>query len=132
MISSLPFSSLSAEQRAQAAALFLDGLFGSLPEEYAYEIDAASGQLSGQRQQIGMMDRPGKGRGSHKAVVRVISSNLPRFDQVTARNFVRALGLANMKGPEQWTTPSKPTDELTVAFAAEEVTPWKLSMSDLK
>lgn len=45
----VPFSSLSPEQNAQAARMFLDHLFGSRPEEYVYEIRAATGEITGRR-----------------------------------------------------------------------------------
>jgi len=43
------FSSLSSTQAAQAAAIFHDDVFGVDPALYAYEVDAATGALSGQR-----------------------------------------------------------------------------------
>ena len=48
----LPFSSLSPQQQAQAARIFQDAAFGSDPAAYAYELEAATGQLSGQRCQV--------------------------------------------------------------------------------
>jgi hypothetical protein len=48
----LPFSLLPSPQQTQAAALFRDDVFGSLPENYLYEVDAAKGLLTGQRSRV--------------------------------------------------------------------------------
>ena len=47
--STILFSSLTPLQKAEAASLFVDVYFGTLPQDYSYEVDAASGQLTGQR-----------------------------------------------------------------------------------
>ena len=53
----LPLSSLSPHQQAQAARIFQDAAFGSDPAAYAYELEAATGQLSGQRSQMGLVEK---------------------------------------------------------------------------
>ena len=46
---SLPFAALTQLQQAQATRIFQDASFGTDPNSYAYELEAATGQLSGQR-----------------------------------------------------------------------------------
>jgi len=48
----LPFASLSPAQQARVVRIFQDALFGSDPAAYSYELEAATGQLSGQRCQV--------------------------------------------------------------------------------
>jgi hypothetical protein len=43
-----PFASLTPTQQAQAARIFQDGIFGSDPAAYTYELEA-TGHLTGQR-----------------------------------------------------------------------------------
>jgi hypothetical protein len=56
----LPFSFLSSPQLAQAAALFRDDVFGASSEDYLYEVDAASGLLTGRRSPVNMEQGPKK------------------------------------------------------------------------
>ena len=51
-MSSLPFSSLTPLQQAQANRIFQDAIFGTDPNRYAYELETATGQLSGQRSRV--------------------------------------------------------------------------------
>jgi hypothetical protein len=53
----LPFSSLSPQALDQAAAIFRDAVFGGDPAGYLYEVDAASGLLTGQRRSAGGVER---------------------------------------------------------------------------
>ena len=56
-MTSLPFSSLTPLQQAQAARIFQDAIFGTDSNAYAYELEMATGQLSGQRNRIGTMEK---------------------------------------------------------------------------
>jgi hypothetical protein len=53
----LPFSSLSPQALAQAAATFRDDVFGGDPAGYLYEVDAASGLPTGQRRSAAGVER---------------------------------------------------------------------------
>jgi hypothetical protein len=66
------FSSLLPAQRSRAASLFQDELFGSLPEDYTYEIDAATGQLTGIRTRI---VQPARSHGKRRIVPIIVHSS---------------------------------------------------------
>jgi hypothetical protein len=86
---SLPFSSLSPAQAAQAATIFQDALFGSDPKEYTYEV-TASGWLSGQRARLETIPRC-SGR---MAEVKVSSLHPLQLSRSQALNLVRVLGIS--------------------------------------
>jgi hypothetical protein len=58
-MTSLPYSSLSSPQLAQAAATFQDDIFGASSADYLYEVAAVTGLLTGQRCPMGEI-RPKK------------------------------------------------------------------------
>ena len=54
---SLPFAALTPLQQAQVTRIFQDAIFGNDPNSYAYELEAATGQLSGQRNQVSPVEK---------------------------------------------------------------------------
>jgi hypothetical protein len=60
----LLFSSLSSEQQAQAASIFLDKYFGTRAADYVYEVDAANGGILG-RHPLSIVHTDGKGRSAN-------------------------------------------------------------------
>jgi hypothetical protein len=86
MSSLLPFSSLTSAQRSRAAVLFYDEYFGCVPEDFIYEVDAATDQLTGSRTRVMALAR---GTGRKITEIKVISAGPLRLTPEQARGLVR-------------------------------------------
>src|ERR1035437_4446676 len=53
----LPFASLTPLQQTQVTRIFQDTSFGTDPATFVYELEAATGQLSGQRSQVSLLEK---------------------------------------------------------------------------
>jgi len=85
----VPFSSLSPDQQARAAALFRDDLFGNDPAGFAYEVDAAG--LIGQRSRL---EPVGDHRHDHRPStppVRILTSGACTLSDQAASYLARLL-----------------------------------------
>jgi hypothetical protein len=82
----IPYSHLSSFQRSRAASLFHDDLFGCVPEDYIYGVDAATDQLTGARTRVRMIARE---KGRKITEVRLMSTGPLRLTPAQARGLVR-------------------------------------------
>jgi hypothetical protein len=109
----LPFSSLTPQQQAQAATIFRDNVFGTDPAAYAYELEAATGHLSGQRSQVGPLGR--KVQHGKRSPLYVSTSGQLVLSNQSAQVFASLILLDLLKSQEQTMGPD--TDDLLVVAA---------------
>jgi hypothetical protein len=87
---SIPFSSLSSPQQAQAAALFRDDIFGASSEDYLYEVAAATGLLTGQRSPVKIENGRKKLPRKYSSLRVILAGPLQISDQAAA-HFARLI-----------------------------------------